>query len=159
MIAVPSINPRTMSALRPGRRPALRIESLSSIRFRSARAASAPNATASATARIARSVSTGMPKTSFTAPPTASPPREPRRRPRRTTHGRAPGGTPRSGELLDLLLVEPRTPRRRGGCLALPEREHEHLPLLRQEHVAALVAPLLTQRRQHRPLEERDAVA
>jgi hypothetical protein len=65
MIVVPSMSPTTISALRPRRRPTLRSASFTRIRLRSARAPSAASATPSPTRRTTRSVSTGMPKTSF----------------------------------------------------------------------------------------------
>ena len=65
MIVVPSISPTTMSALRPRRRRTLRTASFTRMRLRRPRAASAQSASPRPTSRTTRSVSTGMPKTSF----------------------------------------------------------------------------------------------
>ena len=73
MIVVPSISPSTMRALRPRRRPTLRTASLTRMRFRTPRAASAESAMPSPTRRTTRSVSTGMPKTSFIGYATRTP--------------------------------------------------------------------------------------
>jgi hypothetical protein len=63
-IAVPSMSPMTMSALRPRRRPTFRTPSFTRIGLRSARMPITTAATARTTRSPARSSSTGMPKSS-----------------------------------------------------------------------------------------------
>ena len=72
MIVVPSISPSTMRALRPRRRPTLRTASLTRMRF-GRRGLPVRRAMPSPTRRTTRSVSTGMPKTSFIGYATRTP--------------------------------------------------------------------------------------
>ena len=67
MIVVPSISPRTISAVLPRLRVTLRIPSLTKIRLRSASAPSAPRRSASSATNVAASGPIGMPKNSFIA--------------------------------------------------------------------------------------------
>ena len=62
MIAVPSISPTTMSALRPGRRSAFRMPSRRNTRFRAATTATAASAAASVATRTTARIPIGMPK-------------------------------------------------------------------------------------------------
>ena len=73
MIVVPSISPTTMRALRPRRRPTLRSASFTRIRLRSASAPRTQSEPTNPTRRIVRSVSAGIPKTSFIGYATRTP--------------------------------------------------------------------------------------
>ena len=80
-IAVPSMRPSTISAVRPRRRPTLRTPSFTSTGCRSARKPRTANATTSAPTSRTRTVPIGMPKSSVTPRPrtrTAAPRRRPR---------------------------------------------------------------------------------
>ena len=64
MIVVPSISPRTISAVRARRRLTLRMPSLKKMRLRIASAPSTPRRTATRTTRVVASGPIGMPKNS-----------------------------------------------------------------------------------------------
>ena len=66
MIVVPSMSPRTISAVRARRRVTLRMPSLKKIRLRTARAPTTLTTSASATTMPTASDSIGMPKSSST---------------------------------------------------------------------------------------------
>src|SRR5262249_50694949 len=128
-IVVPSMSPRTISAVRPGRRDAFRTARRSRTRFRSARKARIAKAIPSPTARPTRSVSTGMPKSSLMIDLAD-----------RRLRGfldddfvrvatRILAEDDEVGELRDLRLVEAREMRRSRGLFACPERQYQHLPL------------------------------
>src|SRR4029453_11060212 len=155
MIAVPSIRPTTISALRPRRRPTLRTPRRRKMRFRSASAPTAASTTArTRTSAVARPP-TGMPKSLLT---TTSSHAGQRRRvgdrdvvclaPRERAHQRH--------ELLDLGCVEATGQAALGCFLVCPERDRERLALRRREHVAAFVAGLFLQLRNDRLLKAFD---
>ena len=141
MIAVPSIEPAMISALRAGRRPTFRTPRRRNTRLRrpstatTSRAATSPPTTMASkrchrdAEDVAHGAGVGLDR---------------RRCPRdRDVVGLAAGCRGVEGhELGDLLGVEARREAGLGGLLVLPEAEHERLALGRRQHVAALVAGL-----------------
>src|SRR5512132_4280891 len=150
MMAVPSIDPTTIRALRAGRRRMLRMPKRRKMRLRRARTARATSAAPRAAARTTASVSIGMPKSLVIRPASC---RERRRRVGyenliALTSGRSPED---GHELLHLLEVEAPTAREPGlrVLLGRPEGDHESFPLRRDEDIGALVTLLLVQGGQH----------
>ena len=149
-IVVPSISPRTMSAVRPRRRPTLRTPSRARIGLRSTRTPRIAAAAPRATRRPTRSESTGIPKSSCIGSQAAAAARDvevhdvvvlPSGRGSEEGHELV-GGAPRK------LGTE-----RFCGFLGRPEGDDHPLALRRGEDERALVAVQLFEPREHRGLE------
>src|SRR6266566_8259200 len=157
MMAVPSIRPTTINALRPGRRRTLRIPSRRKTRLRSASAAVAPSATMRMPTRTTANVLTGMPNSRLTVL-SSSPDGTLRRVGDIDVVGLTSGCRPNERhELLDLRAVAAARDAFGGRISVGPEGDYDGLALWRGEDVAALVTRLRLQLRQDGLLESLDS--